>query len=129
VAVEGMYPTGSQEADEMKGTAGLAETGAQLYQGLDIVKIAAGDALGDPDEVLGHHPPGAQVQVAHLAVAHLAFREPDRQSTGIEQGPGGGSPKPVPGRGGRQLDRISLALLPVAPAVQDHQDYPGSASV
>ncbi len=67
--------------------------------------------------------------MTHFTVPHLALGKAYRQPARVEQGPGMGAPEPVPGGGGCQRDRIALTLLPVTPAVQDHQDYPRGASV
>ena len=124
VPVEGVDPSGTQQPDEMQRPAGLPQAGAQLYQRGKLIEFTCLDALGDADQILGDHPAGADVQVADLAVPHLAFGEADGKAAGVEQGARKASPEPVPDRGGSQLDGVSFALAPVPPAVQNHQDNP-----
>ena len=93
--------------------------------GWNLVELAALDALGDADQVLGHHPAGAEVQVAHLAVAHLPFRQADGQAAGLEQGARSTTPR-AGARPGVEASSMALPSrsVPVAPAVQHDQDDP-----
>ena len=124
VPVEGVDPAGAQQPDQVEGPAGLPQAGAQLYQRGKLIEFTRLDALGDADQILGDHPAGADVEMADLAVPHLALGEADGEAAGVEQGAGKASPEPVPDRGGGQLDGVSFALAPVPPAVQNHQDNP-----
>ena len=124
VPVERVDAARTEQPDEVQGAAGLAQAGAQLDQRRELIEFTGLDALGDADQVLGDHAAGAEVQVADLAVAHLAFGEADGESAGVEQGARKALPEPVPDRGGGQLDGVAFALGPVAPAVQNHQDDP-----
>ena len=87
VPVERVHAARAEQADEVEGAARLPQLAAELDQRRELVELAALDALGDADEVLRHHPAGAEVEVAHLAVAHLAFGQADGQAAGVEQGP------------------------------------------
>ena len=100
------------------------QRGAELDQRRELVELAALDALGDADQVLRHDAAGAEVEVAHLAVAHLALGEADGQPARVQESARVRVPEPVPDRGVGQLDRVALALGPVAPAVQNDQDDP-----
>jgi hypothetical protein len=122
--VEGMDPTRTQQPDEVQGPSALPEAGTQLYQRRKLIEFTCLDALGDPNQILGDHPAGTDVQVPHLAVPHLAPGKANGETTGVEQGTRKASPESVPDRGGSQLDGISFALAPVSPAVQNHQDNP-----
>jgi hypothetical protein len=59
VAVERVNPSWTQESDEMESAAGLPQSGAELHQRLDMVEVTALNALGDPDQILRDHSPGA----------------------------------------------------------------------
>jgi hypothetical protein len=85
VPVQGVYAAGTKQANEVKGASALAQAGTELHQWLEIVKGAALDTLGDPDQILRNYPSGSQVEVANFAVAHLTFREAHCQSTRFEQ--------------------------------------------
>jgi hypothetical protein len=98
--------------------------GAQLDQGRQLIELAALNALRDPDQILRDYPAGPEVEVPHLAVPHLTFRQPDGQAAGLQQRPRVRLPQPMPDRCGGQLDGVAVALLPVPPAVQDDQDDP-----
>jgi hypothetical protein len=58
VAVKRVDPTWPQQADEMKGTAGLPQPGAELHQRLDVVEVAALNALRNTDQILRDYPSG-----------------------------------------------------------------------
>ena len=51
-----------------------------------LVELAVGHGIVDPGQVLAHHRAGAEVEVADLAVAHLALRQADRPTGGRERG-------------------------------------------
>ena len=128
VPVDGVHPTGAEQPDQVQGAALAAECGAELRQRLQPVELAGPDALGDADQVLRHHAAGPEVEVAHLAVAHLAFGQAHGQAAGVEQGARLVLPEPVPYRGAGQLDRVALAGFAVAPAVQNHEDHRSGGS-
>ena len=124
VPVERMDAARPQEPDEVEGATRLPQPGAELDQRRKLVEFTGLDALGDADQVLGDHPSGPDVQVADLAVPHLAFGETHRQPAGLEQRARKAFPEPVPDGSGGQLDGVPLALAPVPPAVQNHEDNP-----
>jgi hypothetical protein len=64
----------------VEGATALAEAGAELNQGLQLIKGAGLDALRDAYEILGDHSPCAKVQVPDLAIAHLAFGQAHSQT-------------------------------------------------
>ena len=72
-------------------------------------------------EVLRHHAPGAEIQVAHLAVAHLPGGQSYGQSRRFEQSARIPLPERVPRGFARQGDRVPFTRLAVAPAVEDDQ--------
>ena len=121
VAVERVHATGAEQPDQVQRAAGLPEPGAELLQHRQLVELAPLDALRDAHEILRHHAPGAEVEVAHLAVAHLADGEPDGESARVEQRAGVAVPEPLPGGRVRERDGIALALGPVAPPVEHHE--------
>ena len=71
----------------------------------------------------GNHAAGAQVQVADLAVAHLAFGESDGQAARLEQRMWLGGPEPVPDGGVAEFDGVAVAFSPVSPAVEHNERY------
>ena len=126
VPVERVHAAGPEQADQVQRAAGLPQLGAQLDQRRQLVELPALDALGDAHEVLGHHPAGAEVQVADLAVAHLAFGEPHGEAAGVEQG----AREAIPRAGARpawgQLDRVALALRADSPSRPAPPGPPGA---
>jgi hypothetical protein len=76
----------------------------------------------DAHEVLLHDPPGPKVHVPDLGVAHLPSGETDGQPRRLEQRPGSPRPERVPRRHVRHRDGIAFARLPVAKAIDDHED-------
>jgi hypothetical protein len=79
MAVQGVDPARTKQADQVESPTTLAQTFAQAYQWLQLIELAALNALGDADKILGNDPAGTQVEVTHLAVPHLTFRKTDRQ--------------------------------------------------
>ena len=69
-------PTVREQAHQVEGTAILPAGLDGLEIGGVLEEGALLDGPADPREVLKHHPAGADVGVAHLAVAHLPLREP-----------------------------------------------------
>ena len=91
------------------------------------VSIASGaKALGevpvDAGDVLPHDASGAEVQVADLAVAHHAVRQPHVAAHALQGGMRAGLPERVHGGRARLLDRVERIAGVVAPAVHDDED-------
>jgi hypothetical protein len=113
----------AQQTHDVQGPAALAQRSAELDQRRQRKELAALNALRDSDQVLRYYPAGAEVQVAHLAVSHLALRKADGEATRFEQGTGIGLPQAMPYGSAGQLDRVSVPGLAIPPAVQNHQDH------
>ena len=110
-----------QQAHQVQGGALLQAGVHGVPVGGIFIKAPVGNGLGDPGQVLEHHPAGADVGVAHLAVAHLPVRQAHVQAGGPERGVGILPEKLVqPGRGGG-ADGVALRLLPQAEAVHDDE--------
>src|SRR5262249_41419248 len=58
--------------------------GESFVQYLITSELAVGDSLVNAREILINDSAGPQVQVAHLRVAHLSFRQADVCSTGAQ---------------------------------------------
>ena len=87
-------------------------------QRLVLVEGAVLDRLVDTQQVLLHHGPRAQVQVAHLGVPHLALGQPHRGAVRHERRVRVLLPQLVEhGRVG-QVDRVARPGLGEPPAVQ-----------
>jgi hypothetical protein len=82
-------------------------------------ELAVLDHQVDPGDVHVHDATGADVEVADLAVAHLAFRQADERSAGMDERVGIFAQKAVIGRLARQSDGVGFGLGAVAPAVED----------
>lgn len=61
-----------QQAHQVEGTVPLLAVVHGLHIGVVLKKAAVLDGTADAGQILEHHPAGADVGVAHLAVAHLA---------------------------------------------------------
>ena len=77
-----------QQTDEVQGRS-LFQT---AVHGVEVGAVAEEGAVlngtGDPGQVLKHHPAGADVGVAHLAVAHLPLGQTHIQTGGGQSGVG-----------------------------------------
>ena len=123
VGVDGVYAAGAEQPEQVERAAVLAEPSAELDQRGDLEKFAGADARRNADEVLRDHPSCPEVQVPHLAVAHLPLGQPHCQAAGVEQGPRGALPEAMPDRRPGELDGVPVTLRAVAPTVQDHEDH------
>ena len=84
-------------------------------------EVSVGDGLGDPGQVLEHHPAGADVGVAHLTVAHLSCGKAHVQAGGLEGGVGKLPEKLVQPGGGGGLDGVAVGGVGEAEAVHDDE--------
>src|SRR5258707_7246100 len=83
------------------------------------------DRLRDANEVLRHDATRTEVEVADFAVADLALGKANREAGRIEQRHWETGRQYVPCGRGRERDRVSLPLCPVAPAIEDDEnDWP-----
>ncbi len=112
------------EADEVHARGdgeGVADHGVRRER-------ARGDGFVDAHEVLAHDRARAEVQVADLGVAHLAFRETHGVPAGAQGGVRVGRPETVEDGGGSERDRVARPRLREPPAVQHHEARGGKAS-
>jgi hypothetical protein len=84
-------------------------------------ELAARHGLVDARQVLLDDGAGAEVQVADLAVAHLALGQPDGGAAGLELRVRVARPEVVEDRRARQVDGVAGPGRREAPAVEDHQ--------
>ena len=68
-------------------------------------------------------PPGTDVQVADLGIAHLPLGQADVAALGVDQGVRRGLQQGVPVRQVGLGERVVGGLLAVAPAVEDQQHH------
>lgn len=88
-----------------------------------LIHLLCGNQQIDSRDVHVHHPPGAYIQVANLAVTHLSFRQTYSGARGLDQGVRKFSNEFVigglPGKG----DRIAPGFDAVAPSIQNGKHY------
>jgi len=84
VAVVGVDPTGTDEADQVQGVIRLLRASAQLEQNRPREEVAGRDRFVDTRQVLQDRLPCPQIEVAHLGVPHLALRQTDELLRGLE---------------------------------------------
>jgi hypothetical protein len=120
VALVRMDAARRHQAHEVRGTAALPERGGKLREPREA---AIGDRLVDARQVLQHHAAGADVHVADLRVAHLALGQSHEGLARLQEGVRRGRQELVPGRGLRLADRVVLALLSIAPAIEDAENH------
>src|SRR5690606_17886692 len=86
-----------------------------------VDEAAVGDVLVDAGKALVNDAARAQVHVADLGVAHLAFRQADLQAGGVDQGVRAGGPETVPDRRVRHRDGVVPGFFTMTPAIQNQQ--------
>ena len=112
--------------DEPEQVQALAAAG--LAQCLVLEERAVLDRFADAQQVLPDDRARAEVEVADLGVAHLAFGQPDGGPPGGQGGVGIAPPEVVEDRRVRELDRVAGTGLGEAPAVEDDQGYSAHAA-
>ncbi len=85
------------------------------------VEAAVLDGQIDFGQVLVHHAPGADVQMADFRIAHLAVGQADMQFGGVDQGVRILTPQLVPVRLARMGDGIEVGILAIAETIEDEQ--------
>ena len=66
-----------------------------------------------------HDAPGADVEVADFAVAHLPFRQADERTTGLNQRVWVFPQKAIVRRLAGECDGVGFGFGPIPPAVED----------
>ncbi len=124
-----MHPARREQAQEMGAAATRLELGDEVAQARVARERAVLDRLVDARQILEHDPAGAEIHMSDLGIAHLALRQPDGMGRGVEERMRAARHQPIPdGRAGL-AERVVLALLPVAPAVQDAEHDGARAAV
>src|SRR5262249_16912442 len=76
----------------------------------------------DTSRVHVHDAPGANIQMPNFAIPHLAFRQADVRTAGLNQRVGILAQQAVVSRLPRQRDGVSVGLGSVTPTVEDDED-------
>ena len=105
----------------MHRAAGLLGVLHRPQQGGIFKKAAVPDIPGDAGQLLIDHPAGADVGVAHLAVAHLAIGQAHVLAGAVQPGMGTGLKQPVQIGCAGAGHRVGRGGRGDAPAVQDHK--------
>ena len=109
------------EAEQMQGgVVDLAVVHSLQERGI-LEEISVLDGLGDPRQLLIHDAACADVQVAHLAVAHLAPGQAHVHAAGAQERVGAGVPQVHEVNRAVGQDGVIFLLLPIAEAVEDDQ--------
>src|SRR5438874_1163150 len=93
----------------------------ELGQRRDAADLALGDRLVDARQILQDHAAGAEIGVADLGIAHLPVRQADIMLARLEPRMRPAAQELVPDRRLRLVDRVVVAILALAPAVEDAQ--------
>ncbi len=124
-----VHPARRDEPHEMSRPAALVEPREETLERRAAGQVPAFRRGVDAGQILGHDAPGAEVHVADLRVAHLAGRQADLLFGGLDQGIRAGGVKALERRRLGHADRVVLAALPVAPAVQDAKHHGAHSTV
>ena len=87
------------------------------------IDLAVGDRVVDARQVLHHHAPGADVEMADLGIAHLAIGQSDILAGGVQEAVRAGLPKPVERRRFGLAHGVVGCFLAPAPSVQNDQHH------
>ncbi len=86
------------------------------------VELAVRDHVVDASDVHVDHAAGADVEMAHFAVAHLAIGQADVRARGVHQRVGEIAQQHVVSRLARGGDRVAFEGGRETPAVEDGED-------
>src|SRR5579883_330710 len=100
-------------------TAGMLHGRHQRRVGEEVAVV---NQQVDAGDVHVHDAPGADIQMADFAVAHLPFRQTNERAAGVDQSVGILAQQPVVGRLARQRDGIGFGPGAVTPAIKDDED-------
>ena len=85
VVIRGMHPAIREQPDQMQVGIPLLHMPYGAQQHLVLEEIPIRNFFINPRNILIHHASGAEVHVPDLRVAHLSFRQTNRQTTGFER--------------------------------------------
>lgn len=117
------------EPEQMEGAALTQQPISQLVQGRVGRQAAIAYGLADPHQLLTDDPAGANREMAHLRIAHLAVRQTHLSAAGLNQGVGIGLPEGIHHRCAGRMDRVVTCVFPKAPAIKDGQHYRGDFAI
>ena len=117
-----VHPARGQQPHDVDRPAALRRFGQGLVEDAVAGKGPILYGPGDAGELLIHHAPRADVDMAHFRVAHLLRGQSHIQSGGVQQDPRALLPELVPHRLPSAVDRVIDGVFRVAPAIQDEQD-------
>jgi hypothetical protein len=121
VVPAGVHAAVGDQADEVHALEALEGRAQDRVLG----ERPVGDGLVDPGEVLLDDRPGAEVEVADLAVAHLALRQPDRRPARGQLRVREALEQPVEDRRAGEVDGVAGPGRGDPPAVEDDEDGGG----
>ena len=81
----GMNAAGRHQPHQMAGFAVFLQIGDQLFQNRIFFNATVFDCLVDSGQVLHDDASGTQIHVTDFRVAHLSFRQTNRQPVGFDQ--------------------------------------------
>src|SRR5258708_39540194 len=103
----------------MSGAAASPERSNEAGEALVPGERTVFDRPVDARQLLQHDPPGADIHVANLGIAHLTLGQPDKEFARLQQGMWAGRQEAMPVWRLRQLDTVVGAIGAMAPAVED----------
>ena len=101
-----MHAPRRDEAHQVTGASGLAQTRNQADQGGSLLDLAIGDSLADARQILHHDTAGADVEMSDLGIAHLPLRQAHILARRAQEGVGAGVPQAVEGGGACQAHGV-----------------------
>ena len=115
-----VYAALAGQAQQMQAArAGVTHGGQQDRVAEEVARF---DHQVDAHHVHQQHAAGADIEMAHFAVAHLPLRQADGRAGGVDQRVRKLAQQPVIGGLARGGDRVALDGGRKAPAVEDGQD-------
>ena len=124
--VQGMDAAVAEQSQEVERAAPLLHGATQRDERRQSEEVARVDCLRDAHNVLRHHAPGAEIEVADFAVADLSFGESHGEPRRVEQRARRFRPETVPSGRVAELDGVARPAGPEAPAVEHDQDDRGA---
>ena len=110
------------QAEEMQLPSAFARALHGLHDGGVLRELAGGNLRVDARDVHLHNAPGADVQVAHFAVAHLPVGQADKVLRGANQRVGKLAQQLVVGGLAGQRNGVVGGFGAIAPSIEDGQN-------
>ena len=124
-----MHPARRHQPHHMRGAAGRLQLADEILHRRQARDVILRERLVDARQILHDDAAGAEIGVADFGIAHLPVGQPDIMLAGFELRMRPAPHQLVPHRRLRPFDGVVVAVIPLAPAVEDAQHQRARAGI